>query len=192
MAAARCAAAGASPLAARARRPRRAAAAAVGGNGRGDAPVSAEELRLGAYGALGLACEAVVGVSAAHVYSYGCGLPPGPAGLEGLGEGLSYLGVTGVLAASLVTKVQTGSGLPTGRPGYQLGPGALLGLAEGIAYLYVAALALLIAAGVALGGVDAVLPPPDDVVCGAAREAADASPAARLNPCTYDADICVR
>ena len=37
----------------------------------------------------------------------GCGLPAGPFGLVGLVEGLSYLGVTGVFAYSIVTKVKT-------------------------------------------------------------------------------------
>lgn len=59
-----------------------------------------------------------------------CGLPPGPFGLEGAAEGISYLGVVGILIWSLVTKVQTGRGLPVGRFG-------LLGLAEGLTYLTV-------------------------------------------------------
>lgn len=37
----------------------------------------------------------------------GCGLPAGPFGLVGLVEGLSYLGVTGVVAFSLVKKIKT-------------------------------------------------------------------------------------
>jgi hypothetical protein len=37
----------------------------------------------------------------------GCGLPAGPFGLVGLIEGLSYLGVTGIVAYSVVTKVRT-------------------------------------------------------------------------------------
>eukprot|EP00959_Pyramimonas_sp_CCMP1952_P403267 8449768-Pyramimonas_sp.AAC.1 len=52
----------------------------------------------------------------------GCGLPPSLGGLTSLVEGLSYLGVVGVLGASAVTKVQTGSGLPTGRDGYVAKP----------------------------------------------------------------------
>jgi hypothetical protein len=37
----------------------------------------------------------------------GCGLPAGPFGLVGLIEGLSYLSVTGIVAYSLVKKVQS-------------------------------------------------------------------------------------
>jgi hypothetical protein len=37
----------------------------------------------------------------------GCGLPAGPFGLVGLVEGLSYLSVTGIVAYSLVKKVQS-------------------------------------------------------------------------------------
>ena len=66
--------------------PRRAEAVAVG-NGRGGAPVSAEEWRLGAAGASACACHACVAASAAHVYRFGCGLPAGPAGLTGASEG---------------------------------------------------------------------------------------------------------
>jgi hypothetical protein len=36
----------------------------------------------------------------------GCGLPAGPFGFLGLAEGLSYLGVTGIAAYSVVTKVK--------------------------------------------------------------------------------------
>ena len=45
--------------------------------------------------------------------STGCGLPAGPFGLVGLFEGLSYLGVTGLAAYSIVTKVKTVSSLVT-------------------------------------------------------------------------------
>ena len=64
----------------------------------------------------------------------GCGLPPGPGGVLGALEGVSYLYVVGLIAWSAITKAKTGSGLPAG-------PGGILGGAEGIAYL------------VALGGV---------------------------------------
>ena len=60
----------------------------------------------------------------------GCGLPPGPNGLLGAAEGVSYLYVVGLVAYSSVKKVKTGSGLPAG-------PGGVLGLAEGLAYLLV-------------------------------------------------------
>ena len=55
------------------------------------------------------------------------------AGLQGsdiLGglEGISYLAFVGIVAWSLKTKVQTGSGLPAG-------PNGLIGAAEGVSYL---------------------------------------------------------
>jgi hypothetical protein len=62
----------------------------------------------------------------------GCGLPAGPFGLVGAVEGISYLGVTGIAAFSLYTKIKTGSGLPAG-------PKGLLGAAEGLAYLAIVA-----------------------------------------------------
>jgi len=58
----------------------------------------------------------------------GCGLPPGPLGLVGAAEGVSYLYVLALVAWSAAKKVRTGSGLPEG-------PGGVLGLAEGLAYL---------------------------------------------------------
>jgi hypothetical protein len=58
----------------------------------------------------------------------GCGLPAGPFGLVGAVEGVSYLGIVGVAAYSLYTKIKTGSGLPAG-------PSGLLGAAEGLSYL---------------------------------------------------------
>ena len=67
----------------------------------------------------------------------GCGLPPGPGGLLGAAEGVSYLYVVGLVAYSAWTKFKTGSGLPAG-------PGGVLGLAEGLAYL-------LVLAGVGVG-----------------------------------------
>lgn len=62
----------------------------------------------------------------------GCGLPAGPFGLVGAVEGVSYLGVVGVAAYSLYTKIKTGSGLPAG-------PSGLLGAAEGLSYLAIIA-----------------------------------------------------
>ena len=67
----------------------------------------------------------------------GCGLPAGPGGLIGGIEGISYLGVAGLLGASAYKKSTTGSGLPAG-------PFALLGAAEGVAFL-------LLLAGVYVG-----------------------------------------
>jgi hypothetical protein len=67
----------------------------------------------------------------------GCGLPAGPFGLEGAGEGISYLGIVGIFGWSLFKKVTTGSGLPAGKFG-------LLGAAEGLTFLTVIA-------GIAIG-----------------------------------------
>ena len=61
----------------------------------------------------------------------GCGLPAGPYGLIGAAEGISYLGVTGLAAFSIYSKVKTGSGLPAG-------PKGILGLAEGLSFLAIA------------------------------------------------------
>lgn len=58
----------------------------------------------------------------------GCGLPAGPFGLLGAAEGISYLVVTGVVIASVVTKFRSGSGLPPG-------PFGLLGAVEGLSFL---------------------------------------------------------
>lgn len=42
----------------------------------------------------------------------GCGLPPGPSGLLGAAEGLSYLFVGGMVLWSLSQKLSTGRGEP--------------------------------------------------------------------------------
>ena len=44
----------------------------------------------------------------------GCGLPPGPSGLLGAAEGISYLSVIGIAVWGLVSKVSSGKGLPAG------------------------------------------------------------------------------
>lgn len=62
----------------------------------------------------------------------GCGLPPGPGGLLGAAEGISYLVVVALAALSVREKVTTGSGLPPG-------PAGLLGAAEGMAFLLILA-----------------------------------------------------
>jgi hypothetical protein len=64
--------------------------------------------------------------------STGCGLPPGPGGTLGALEGLSYLAVVGLVAASIQRKVSTGTGLPAG-------PGGALGAVEGVTFLAAAA-----------------------------------------------------
>mmetsp|Transcript_18490 Transcript_18490/g.51407 ORF Transcript_18490/g.51407 Transcript_18490/m.51407 type:complete len:234 (-) Transcript_18490:257-958(-) len=83
-------------------------------------------------GGLGTFAALVTFYSEFTLKTTGCGLPAGPFGLVGLVEGLSYLGVTGVAAFSLVTKVKTGEGLPAG-------PSGLLGAAEGLSYLAIVA-----------------------------------------------------
>lgn len=52
-------------------------------------------------------------------------MPPGPGGIYGATEGISYLVIVGVVGWSIYTKVKTGSGLP----------GSLLGAVEGFSYL---------------------------------------------------------
>mmetsp|Transcript_7054 Transcript_7054/g.8929 ORF Transcript_7054/g.8929 Transcript_7054/m.8929 type:complete len:197 (-) Transcript_7054:376-966(-) len=70
--------------------------------------------------------------------STGCGLPAGPFGLVGAVEGLSYLGVTGLVSFSIYKKIKTGSGLPAG-------PYGILGAAEGLSFLAIlAGIAVLI------------------------------------------------
>ena len=70
----------------------------------------------------------VTSVSLWTLYSTGCGLPPGPFGVVGAAEGVSYLAVAGTVIAATVKKFKTGSGLPAG-------PGGVLGGAEGVAFL---------------------------------------------------------
>ena len=70
----------------------------------------------------------VTSVSLWTLYSTGCGLPPGPFGVVGAAEGVSYLAVAGCVIAATVKKFKTGSGLPAG-------PGGVLGGAEGVAFL---------------------------------------------------------
>lgn len=82
----------------------------------------------------------------------GCGLPPGPSGVLGAAEGISYLILAGLVSYSVFTKLKTGKGLPPG-------PFGLLGAAEGVAYL-LALVGLLDAAYVvyAYGGLPTALP----------------------------------
>jgi len=82
----------------------------------------------GAAALAGLLAAPVVAWSELALLATGCGLPPGPSGLLGAAEGVSYLTVGGILAWSLASKASTGKGLPPG-------PGGLLGAAEGLAYL---------------------------------------------------------
>ncbi len=58
-------------------------------------------------GVTGTVASLIVFYSEFTLKTTGCGVPAGPFGLFGLAEGLSYLGVTGLVAYSLVTKVKT-------------------------------------------------------------------------------------
>ncbi|KAG0610628.1 hypothetical protein M758_7G079500 [Ceratodon purpureus] len=86
----------------------------------------------------GLVANPVVAWSLYTLKTTGCGLPPGPFGLIGAVEGVSYLVVLGTVGWSTYTKVKTGSGLPSG-------PSGLLGAVEGFSYLSL--LAILVVFG---------------------------------------------
>ncbi len=58
-------------------------------------------------GGVGTIMSAVMLYSEYVLKTTGCGLPAGPFGLVGAIEGLSYLGVTGLVAFSFFTKVKT-------------------------------------------------------------------------------------
>ena len=77
----------------------------------------------------GLIANPVVLVSEFFLKTTGEGLPPGPGGIYGATEGVSYLVVVGIAAWSIYKKVKTGSGLP----------GTLLGAAEGLSFLSIVA-----------------------------------------------------
>lgn len=77
----------------------------------------------------GLVANPVVLVSEYFLKTTGEGLPPGPGGVYGATEGVSYLVVVGIAAWSIYKKVKTGSGLP----------GTLLGAAEGLSFLSIVA-----------------------------------------------------
>ena len=101
--------------------------AAGAGGGKGDEEKEENSVELYS-GIAGLLSCAVVSYSLFTLKQTGCGLPAGPGGLVGAIEGVSYLGVAGLLGASAYKKSTTGSGLPAG-------PFALLGAAEGVAFL---------------------------------------------------------
>ena len=61
----------------------------------------------GILGGLGTIAALITFYSEYTLKTTGCGLPAGPFGLLGLAEGLSYLGVTGIAAYSLVKKFRT-------------------------------------------------------------------------------------
>lgn len=83
----------------------------------------------------------VVLVSEYFLKTTGEGLPPGPGGIYGATEGISYLVIVGVVGWSIYTKVKTGSGLP----------GSFLGAVEGFSYLS------LVAGGCCAAAMSAVL-----------------------------------
>ena len=93
-----------------------------------DDDVNENEGLLLAAGLGGVVASCVTGYSLYTLKNTGCGLPAGPGGIVGAIEGISYLGVAGLLGASAYAKKTTGSGLPAG-------PYALLGLAEGVAFV---------------------------------------------------------
>lgn len=79
-------------------------------------------------GVSGLIASITVLYSESVLFNTGCGLPAGPFGIVGAVEGISYLGVVGLIGFSLYAKIKTGKGLPAG-------PAGILGAAEGVAYL---------------------------------------------------------
>eukprot|EP00882_Tetradesmus_deserticola_P028167 GHRQ01031361.1.p1 GENE.GHRQ01031361.1~~GHRQ01031361.1.p1 ORF type:complete len:158 (+),score=59.42 GHRQ01031361.1:502-975(+) len=78
--------------------------------------------------AAGLVANPVMLFSEYTLKTTGEGIPPGPGGLYGALEGVSYLVVLGIIGWSIATKLRTGSGLPAG-------PSGLLGAVEGFSYL---------------------------------------------------------
>jgi hypothetical protein len=58
-------------------------------------------------GVAGTLASVITLYSESVLKSTGCGLPAGPFGLVGAAEGVSYLGVVGVAAYSLYTKIKT-------------------------------------------------------------------------------------
>lgn len=102
--------------------------------------------------AVALPALPITAYSEVVLFTTGCGLPPGPYGLLGAAEGVSYLVVAALVLASLYSKVTTGKGLPEG-------PGKLLGAAEGGAFL-IALFGIGIAAYTAykFGGLPAAMP----------------------------------
>lgn len=82
----------------------------------------------------------------------GCGLPPGPYGLYGAAEGVSYLVLLAFVGLSVYVKTTSGKGLPPG-------PLNLLGAAEGLAYLLLL-LGIFDAAFIRFGELPSAVPTP--------------------------------
>ncbi|DBB01387.1 TPA: hypothetical protein ACH3X1_000055 [Trebouxia sp. C0004] len=74
-----------------------------------------------AAGLLGLFAVPVVAWSEYTLRTTGCGLPPGPGGLLGATEGVSYLTVGALAVWSMVSKISTGHSLPKGPVGLLAG-----------------------------------------------------------------------
>lgn len=102
----------------------------------------------------GLAATGIVAWSLATLKATGCGLPPGPGGVLGGLEGVSYLTVVGLAVWRLSARLKSSSGSsPTA------GPGLLLGVAEGGAYSAIAlGLAVLVLQVSERGFVPSALP----------------------------------
>eukprot|EP01038_Epipyxis_sp_PR26KG_P005832 gene5832-8046_t len=83
-------------------------------------------------GAAGVLSNVICAYSLYVLRTTSCGLPPGPFGILGAAEGISYLVVSGTFVWSIYTKIKTGSGLPAG-------PSGLLGASEGLSFLVVLA-----------------------------------------------------
>jgi hypothetical protein len=58
-------------------------------------------------GLTGLVASIIMLYSESVLFQTGCGLPAGPLGLYGAAEGVSYLGVVGLVGFSLFTKFRT-------------------------------------------------------------------------------------
>jgi hypothetical protein len=99
--------------------------------------------------ALGLLSNPIVDWSLYTLKTTGAGLPPGPGGLVGAAEGISYLTVLGIVGWSAYTKVKTGSGLPAG-------PAGLLGAVEGFSYLSLLAAIVIFGLQAASGGLPGI------------------------------------
>ena len=63
-------------------------------------------------GVAGIVAASIMGYSEAVLFRTGCGLPAGPLGLVGAAEGVSYLGVVGLVGFSVYTKIRTVSWCP--------------------------------------------------------------------------------
>ena len=58
-------------------------------------------------GISGITASVIMLYSESILFQTGCGLPAGPLGLVGAAEGISYLGVVGLVGYSLFTKIRT-------------------------------------------------------------------------------------